>query len=197
MNARIPKVTRFSGGLLHMKGRLDGRRGEGVVDAYVDKLLKRLRILEAEAVQETENRLHPSRDKASSEYFPMLRTEVPAPHEKKPEHTDADVRANRRLAQETAAAETRYRAAETGLMSIAECVIHEDTLLRERILQLRSDAFSRIEVYVAGVRHRLKEYTAEAAETDDRAWEIYVEKHRLQNEALTRFYGNTICKEAV
>jgi hypothetical protein len=90
----------------------------------------------------------------------------------------------------------RYLSGIVKLTAIHEEIINADTILDERINEMRNKAMEKIHAYITGIRcGQLREYTYEAEDISDNAREIYRKRHAQQNRKIREAVGVEMSEE--
>ena len=180
-------VTGLPNALLRLKGRWDARRGESVVDAYVEKLRRRQAGIEHGIIEAAEKQLRPLRVAAARtlEAFARLQSKLAEQPAMSGGERDADVRRDRRLREERETARAQLEKTALALQELEQQLRSGDAALSQRIGQTRDRMREKLCVYLMGVRSgRLPHYEAADAE-DDHALQDYHAQHAALDRALT------------
>lgn len=179
-SGKTKKATHMPLWILKLKGRLDGRKGQGLCDEYIFTLLKKEEAIEASEVMQAERALASVRKQAAG--ILVSNSEKANSNSKiiieKAESVQA-IRANR--ANRTVH-DANVRAMNNGVLTLAE--IHEtivfiETILEERIEKLRSETKRVCHAYVSGIKAgKFKDYAMPFKEYDNKAVNIYKDKHK-------------------
>ncbi len=185
---RIRRITLLPGWILRLKGRIHARHGASVVSVYIERLLKKLCTLEAREALETEKELYATRNTAAN-CLTSIRQEIKA-LSKMPdavaETSDMAIRANRRNAADV---ETHQKTISTCIRTITsanESLINGLINLEVRIKATRAQAEEKLLQYIVGVRKKLSDFTFDLNVVENTAVEIYVEKHRVLDNAISK-----------
>lgn len=185
---KLRKVTRLPKWILRLMGKLDAKKGIGVVDAHIALWLDRLGAFENDLVKAEEKAVLPVREKAALAVSALERVKadlsVPAiVSADKPKPTDPKLIRAVRNAQEKAEgrrnnAESLHKASTEELISCNELIISSNVKTRERIEAMRNTAKASIDAYVKGVRKVFPDYSPQVIFSND-ALEIYLSPHSV------------------
>ncbi len=183
---KIGTVTRMPAFVLAIQGWLDSRKGEkSIPDAKVESMKNKCTSIEKREALITESRYEPVRKegkkalKIIKEYKDM---------QDAPEIQDNSPYAIReRARQQRVKAETKGKQTEAKikLLEVKESLVHADIVLVERIRRTREKALNvKIAAYIKGVRKGgIPDYNPNLELVDD-AYNIYINKHKLGDEAI-------------
>ena len=183
-NAKTKSVTILPQFILKMKGKFDGNKGIGVVDATIDKLYKKEAAIEAAECIACEKCLYEPRKTAAKllkviENAEKRLTGMPV----NIEGAGSDiVRSNRRNTSNKTTAIACISSGTENLCEINQDIVSCETILEERIKKLRNKTSAKIHSYISGVRTVIQDYNSNCV-FDDSAMVIYNERHAdLDNE---------------
>lgn len=175
------RITYLPGWALSIKGKIDSQKGRGVCDEYIRRLHRKQISLETQEVINTENALFDVRKEAAVilsglEEQRRQWKEIPA----KTTGSDvASIRMNRRNIQRANTIKTEIKKNIEKLTMLNERIINANTVLDERINQLRNNTAMKIHAYIQGMRCQKNDnYECDIMITDDSARQIYDEKHK-------------------
>lgn len=183
---KIQPVTRVPGIFLRIKGKLDSRRGQGVCDAYIEKLRSKLSAIESREVTCAENELFDSRKEAAvilTNFSEKKRKLQEIPQETNGISIE-EIRADRKNAKKREATKTDIHRALESLASINETIVNVDTILEERIYRARNHTDAKIRMYMEGVRSGKQKDYCMTDPADDLAREAYYQKHQMLDEKI-------------
>lgn len=171
---RGPEVT------LRWKGKRDSRLGEGVCNAYISGVYKKLAQIETNEIKKTEDILKGIREEAAE----LLAKKSALEHmaTQKREFSDS----LERLQAERELKEKRQEITQK-LTTLNEKLVSANLLLDEQIHKLRNHVESKLHVYISGVRTgKIKNYEYTGDRANDRAREIYKNGHHTLDEKIRR-----------
>ncbi len=197
-NNSYPKVCRMPAWLLRFKGRWDSRKGEGVCDEFIRRLLKKEAFIETNECLDAEKILKDIREQGASVVIRLsadkaiLGTNANVPLGDTPQ----DIRIGRENFAKRASAVSTAKAALDELTRINETIICVDTILEERIEKIRSHTEEKVHSYVSGVRSgKIPEYSGVDMAFSDKALDIYRTKHAQLDGKICDIVSNSM-KEA-
>ena len=156
---------------LYWKGRRDSGKGEGVCNAYISGMYKKLAEKETEEVIQAETILLDARKEAAV----LLEKAAALEQEKEFSHISDE------LEKLQAEREWKMKTAEIcqKLTEINEKIIIENMILDEHLHKLRNHVKVKVNSYITGVRSgKIKDYSSEC-NPDNRAREIYINSHGI------------------
>lgn len=195
---RYPKVCRTPAFFLKLKGKLDSRKGEGVCDEFIRRLLKKEAFIETNECLDAEKILKETREQGASAIIRLSAdkavigesasvTSGNTPQEKRIERANS--------ARRVGAAGTA-KAALDELTRINETIICVDTILEERIEKIRNHTQEKVHSYISGVRSgKIPEYNGVDMDFSDKALDIYRTKHAELDGKICDIVSNSM-KEA-
>lgn len=177
-NSRTKSPTALPYFILRFKGKLDGEKGSGIVDASIEKFHKKEASIEAEECVTCENYLSSARKKAAR----LL---------KSIEQADKKLASIPDESKDSGPAPTRTSRKNTGLKNTAidnlceinQEIITVETLLEERIKKLRDKSSAKFEAYISGVRTVISDYHSKSI-FNDNAFDIYHKRHIILDNAI-------------
>ncbi len=185
---KLRKVTRLPKWVLRLMGKLDAKKGIGVVEAHIAHWIDKLGTFENDLVKAEEKAVFPVREKAALAVSALERAKadlsVPAiVSADKPKPTDPKLIRAVRNAQEKAVerrnnAESLHKASTEELIGCNELIISSNVKTRERIEAMRNTAKASIDAYVKGVRKVFPDYSPQVTFSND-ALEIYLSPHSV------------------
>lgn len=183
---KIRKVTRMPDWALKLRGRIDGRKGSEVPDAYLEKLYKRLKSFDDSEVRTAENILSDSREQAlaslnslSDSSHTVASTQI-TPNDGSPK----SVRNERAARGKVANAKASSANAAHTLYSVNERIISVNTHLKSRIDETYMVGLKKCKAYVYGVRHKLPDYDGAPFEMESAAADKYFSDHKTLDDAI-------------
>ena len=185
---KLRKVTRLPKCLLRLMGKLDAKKGIGVVDAHIAHWIDKLGAFENDLVKAEEKAVFPVREKAALAVSALERAKaalsVPAipTNTDKPKPTDPKLiravrNAKAKAVERRNNAESLHKASTEELIGCNELIISSNVKTRERIEAMRNTAKASIDAYVAGVRKIFPDYSPQVKFSD--ALEIYLSPHSV------------------
>ena len=169
MKKHIHKVgppTRMPDFVLKLKGTGDAKRGAGVVNASINKLCRKEAVIETDECMMCETSLSLSRKKAAKLLNSLEKEET---------------RLTRNSENNSGSDPEIIRSKDESVGILCELnqeIITAETILSERIKQLREKTAAKIQVYIEGVRRTLAEYDfPDKSNFDDSAVELYEKRH--------------------
>lgn len=184
---KVGNVIKAPGFILRIQGKLDSKKGKGVCDEYIRRVVRKLASMEGDEVIQAENALHDVRKEAAvilTEFSEKKETlsEIP---ENTGGKTVEEIRDNRRKSRRRKDATNSLKESMNKLTTINEQIINTNTVLDERINKLRNNAAEKLHAYIAGIRcGSLTDYTFELPEADDDARQIYLAKHEMLDKKI-------------
>ena len=176
---KISAVTKMPNFLLKIKGKFDSRKGSSVPVAYIDKLKRRCESIENMEVITVENILVDDRKNAAVAIYNIAESQKEL--DNKPGKIDGSspkaIRENRRRANQISSTKSSIKSGHTTLINAFQNIVSTETILNERITNIRKKTSEKINVYVSGVRSwKLKEYSPDFNFLND-AFETYKKSH--------------------
>lgn len=184
---KLRKVTRLPKWVLRLMGKLDAKKGIGVVEAHIALLLDRLGAFENDLVKAEEKAVLPVREKAALAASALERAKADLSVPAIPSNTDepTDPKLIRAVRDAKAKAEGRrnnaeslHKASTEELISCNELIISSNVKTRERIEAMRNTAKASIDAYVKGVRKVFPDFSPQVT-FSDYALEIYLSPHSV------------------
>lgn len=184
MKAKHYKPRRFRTTLLpayvlYIKGKLDSKKGETAVEAYVHKLVHKARTNEASLFKSAEYFLEPTRKEASSALFTL---------------SECDENLNKGnskvLQHEKRSAAAKKSSATDSVIKSNEVIIHVHSVTEEQSVRIRSYNDRKIAEYFKGVNpeHKIN-YTY-----SDEAKDKYYTIHNALDKAIRNFAESAYCE---
>lgn len=184
---KLRKVTRLPKWVLRLMGKLDAKKGIGVVDAHIAHWIDKLGAFANELVKAEEKAVFPIREKAALAISAIERAKadlsVPSipTNTDKPEPTEPKLKRAKRNATAKAVerrnnAESLHKASMEELIGYNELIISSNVKTRERIEAMRNTAKASIDAYVKGVRKVFPDYSPKVTFSDDALY-IYLTHH--------------------
>lgn len=193
------KVCRIPTWFLKLKGKIDSRKGKGVCDEFISKLLKKEAFLETNEIIDAETALSNTRKAGASAVIKLSENKMfinNAPDIEKGTSPQS-IRANRTNNSQLNSVRGTAKATLDELSQINETIICIDTILEERIEKLRNHALEKCHVYISGVRaSKMPDYENISVEFSDKALEIYHSKHAELDDKIHSIVSKSM-KEAI
>lgn len=160
--------------ILTLKGRIDSKRGESVVEAYVQKLVHKVKINEACLYKEIEFYLSELRGNASIDLLILK------------EKSSFDFDCESKIAQyEKKSTEAIKKAATSNVVETCEVINHIHGIGEEQSVRIRAFNDKKLFEYFKGVK---SEYRDEITYVySDEAKEKYLSSHKLLDKTICSF----------
>jgi len=193
-----PKVCRTPAFILKIKGKCDSRKGEGVCNEYIKRLLKKEAFLETGECLDAEKILKEIREKGAGIVVRLSADKgiISSAANSSFGSSPDEIRKGRRNSIALNNAGGAAKASVTELAEIKETITSVHTILEERIEKIRNHTMEKIHIYISGVRAgKLCDYEGNDVVFSDKALDIYLTKHAELDDKIADIVSNSM-KEA-
>lgn len=173
------KTTYLPGFILRIKGKLDSRKGEGAVNAFKERMIRRVYVLENKEYILAEQILKDERKEAAKALFTLGYIEPIKGEESK-------VAMQKNLTISSARAQ-----ATTIIIEAHEAINNIHSIFEERSLKIRNYNDTKLQQYLSGVTINVdKNYTY-----NNEAKDRYLSHHKVCDSAIEKYAENAYSTE--
>ncbi|MDE6470553.1 MAG: hypothetical protein K2L19_05985 [Eubacterium sp.] len=171
--------------ILSIKGKINARSGDEVVDSYIEKLIRKTESYESQLCAYAESETAHERKNAAELLTDIAKQKQVISRVQKPEdnNTIKTVRESRKVFKIINTCRQKVENDLIALSGIYEKIVSVDADLNETIIQARKNCESKISAYNLGVRKVNSDYTPSIAYEND-ALEMYYSKHQKLDEEI-------------
>lgn len=173
------KTTYLPGFILRIKGKLDSRKGEGAVNAFKERLIRRVYVLENKEYILAEQLLKDDRKEAAKALFTLGYIDPIKGDESK-------VAQQRNMTIGSARAQ-----ATTKVIEAHEAISNIHSVFEERSQKIRNYNDTKLQQYFSGVTLDMDF----SYEYNDEAKERYLRHHKVCDEAIAKYAENAYSTE--
>lgn len=197
---KIKKISYAPTWWIKLKGKHHSRRGKGVCDEYLRKLIKKEASIESLEVINAEKALESTRKAGANALVTLSEnksrlSEVPNDSN---EHSVEAIRTNRHNLNNKNLALSAIKDMLERLSQINETIVSADAVLSEHIMNLRNQTAEISHTYISGVRSgKIPDYEFLMKEYDDIPQKVYLEKHNELDSRIRNITNEYMKGEAI